>query len=154
MSTDPSIVLRRAEAGEAGAIRDLVRAAYAKWVPLIGREPRPMQADYEAMLRTHRFDVAVASGQIMGLIETDLREEHLWIENVAVRPEAQGHGTGTLLLVHAESLAQAAGRQRIALLTNAAFEANLKLYRRLGYATDREETYMGGTTVYMSKVIV
>ena len=31
--------LRQAVAADAPAIRDLTRAAYAKWVPLIGREP-------------------------------------------------------------------------------------------------------------------
>ena len=39
-------VLRRAGPDDAGAIRSLTRAAYAKWVPVIGREPMPMQADY------------------------------------------------------------------------------------------------------------
>ena len=34
--------LRRATPRDAEAVRALTRAAYAKWVPLIGREPRPM----------------------------------------------------------------------------------------------------------------
>ena len=38
-------------------IRDFTRAAYAKWIPLIGREPLPMSADYETALREHRFDL-------------------------------------------------------------------------------------------------
>jgi hypothetical protein len=39
------VELRQATAADAGAIRDLTREAYAKWVPLIGREPKPMTAD-------------------------------------------------------------------------------------------------------------
>ena len=35
--------LRRATLADVGAVQTLVRQAYAKWVPLIGREPRPMQ---------------------------------------------------------------------------------------------------------------
>jgi len=31
---------------DASAIRALTREAYAKWVPVIGREPKPMMADY------------------------------------------------------------------------------------------------------------
>jgi hypothetical protein len=33
--------LRQGMATDAPAIRALTRAAYAKWVPLIGREPKP-----------------------------------------------------------------------------------------------------------------
>jgi hypothetical protein len=38
---------RRAAQADVVAIRDLTRAAYAKWVPVIGREPKPIGADYE-----------------------------------------------------------------------------------------------------------
>ena len=37
------------------------------------------------------------------------------------------------------------------LLTNTAFEANVSLYKRFGYVVDREEPFMNGVTVYMSK---
>ena len=40
--------LRRAQQTDVEAIRNLTRAAYAKWVPVIGREPKPMGADYES----------------------------------------------------------------------------------------------------------
>ena len=40
-----SLRFRPARRDDAEAIRDLVRAAYAKWVPLIGREPMPMKED-------------------------------------------------------------------------------------------------------------
>ena len=46
-----AIELRRATPSDAAAIRDLTREAYAKWVPLIGREPKPMTADYDAAPR-------------------------------------------------------------------------------------------------------
>ncbi|HZY55656.1 MAG TPA: GNAT family N-acetyltransferase, partial [Reyranella sp.] len=45
MSIETSLAFRSAAPGDAAAIRALVRAAYAKWVPVLGREPRPMQAD-------------------------------------------------------------------------------------------------------------
>ena len=54
--------LRQAVATDAPAIRDLTRAAYAKWVPLIGREPKPMTADYAEAVRKHRFDLLYAEG--------------------------------------------------------------------------------------------
>lgn len=155
MTSDPPLdshlELRPAEPHEAAAIAGIVRAAYARWVPAIGREPLPMRVDYDKALKEHRFDVIVGGDQIVGVIETMQRDDHIWIENVAVAPEAQGSGIGRRLLDHAEHLARAAGCFEARLLTNAAFEANVALYRRLGYVVDREEPYLNGITVYMSK---
>ncbi|HEY5203999.1 MAG TPA: GNAT family N-acetyltransferase, partial [Roseiarcus sp.] len=44
---------------DAARIRDLTRAAYAKWVELIGREPLPMQADYERTVAEHTIDLLI-----------------------------------------------------------------------------------------------
>jgi hypothetical protein len=38
--------LRQATPADAAAIRRLTRAAYAKWIPASGREPKPMTVDY------------------------------------------------------------------------------------------------------------
>ncbi len=155
MTSDPHLdsqaEIRPAEPHEAAAIAGIVRAAYARWVPAIGREPLPMRVDYEKALQEHRFDVIADGDRIVGVIETMQRDNHIWIENVAVAPEAQGSGIGRRLLDHAERLALAANCFEARLLTNAAFEANVVLYRRLGYVVDREEPYLNGITVYMSK---
>ena len=146
-----SIRFRPAERADAAKIRDIVRAAYAKWVPVIGREPLPMRADYDKAVAEHPFDVVVEDGRVVGMIETMLEDDHLWIENVCVAPQAQGRGIGRLLLERAEGKARAAGRRELRLLTNGAFEANVSLYRKHGYTIDREEPFMNGVTVYMSK---
>lgn len=151
MANGVVVSLRPAEPTDAAAIRDIVRAAYAKWVPVIGREPLPMRADYDKAVAEHQFDLAVEGNQIVGMIETIPAEDHLWIENVCVAPQAQGRGIGRLLLEHAERKAIEAGRPELRLLTNGAFEANVSLYKRHGYAIDREESFMNGMTVYMSK---
>jgi GNAT superfamily N-acetyltransferase len=146
-----SIAIRPAHPHEAEAIRAVVRAAYARWMPVIGREPLPMAADYERALREHRIDVAVEAQRIVGPVETIPRADHLWIQNVAVEPRLQGRGVGSRLFAHAEDAARGLGLAELRLLTNGAFAANIALYRRLGYGIDREEPFMGGTTVYMSK---
>ena len=151
MTITSSIRLRPAEPADATAIRDIVRAAYAKWVPVIGREPLPMRADYDKAVAEHPFDLAIEGDRIVGMLETMLEDDHLWIENVCVAPQAQGKGIGRLLLERAEEKAREAGRRELRLLTNGAFEANVSLYRRHGYTIDREEPFMNGTTVYMSK---
>ena len=146
-----SLEIRPAALRDAAGIRALTRAAYAKWVPLIGREPLPMQADYERAVAEHTIDLLIVEGALAGVVETILQTDHLWIENVAIAPERQGRGYGRLLLDHAECRAVQAGRGEIRLLTNQAFSANLHLYAKRGYSIDRTESSRGGTTVHMSK---
>jgi GNAT superfamily N-acetyltransferase len=151
--SDLDVVFRPGLPGDARTIREIVHAAYARWVPVIGREPRPMQADYDLALREHEFDLAVIAGAEVGLIETVLRDGHLWIQNVAVLPAMQGKGLGQRLLGRAEDKARSAGRPELRLLTNGAFTENIALYERLGYRIDSEEPFGEGTTVFMSKRI-
>ena len=153
MSPEPVIELRPADAQDAGTIREIVRAAYARWIPAIGREPRPMTVDYAQAVREHQIDLLCRDGHMLGLIETMLRPDHLWIENIAIRPEHQHKGLGRRLLAHAEHLAATAGRAELRLLTNAAFAANVALYERTGYQIDRREAFQGGLTLYMAKTL-
>lgn len=145
--------LRQAVAADAASVRSLTRAAYAKWVPLIGREPLPMGADHEAAIRDHRVDLAIVDGQLGGLIETIRWPDYLWIENVAVDPAFQGRGIGRVLMAHAETLAAAWGLGTLRLFTNQKFAANVALYTRLGYRIDREEVLPSAVAVHMSKPI-
>jgi ribosomal protein S18 acetylase RimI-like enzyme len=143
--------LRPAVAADAPAIRDLTRDAYAKWVPVIGREPKPMTVDYAAAVRQHRIDLLHVDGQLAALIETTPETEHLLIENVAVSPRFQGRGLGRKLMARAEHVATSLGYDEIRLYTNKLFAANLRLYAHLGYRVDREEEFSGGFVVHMSK---
>lgn len=151
MTDVTSLPLRTALPHEAGALRDLARAAYAKWVPVLGREPRPMQADYEAAVLSFRFDVVELGGGIIASIQTQPREEHFWVESVAVLPEWRGKGLGRRLLAHAEVLAREAGFSEIRLLTNGRMLDNRRLYAGVGYVEDLEEPFRDGTVVYLSK---
>lgn len=149
----PVMNIRVANSADVAAIRDLTRGAYAKWVPLIGREPRPMTADYGAAILRDRFDLLHLDGVLVGLIQTIVEDGQTLIENVAVSPHAQGQGIGRRLLAHAAELARRAGHRRIRLYTNQRFEQNIELYRRLGYAIDREEDVGVGVVVHMSKAL-
>ena len=146
------VPLRRAVSADASAVRELSRSAYAKWVPLIGREPMPMTADYERAVSEHIIDLYEEGGQLLALIEMIPARDHLLIENIAVRPDQQGKGLGDRLLRHAEALALSSGYAETQLYTNAAFAANLQFYAKRGYLEFRRGTMIpGSTTVFMRK---
>jgi ribosomal protein S18 acetylase RimI-like enzyme len=149
--SEPVQGLRRAVASDVPAIRALTRLAYAKWVPVAGREPLPMRADYDVAVRDHRIDLLYKDGELAALIETVAETDHLLIENVAVSPAFQGQGLGRALMAHADRLAAVSGYAEMRLYTNKLFAANVALYQRLGYQIDREEALNGGTAVHMSK---
>ncbi len=149
-----TIELRRGVSADAAELRRLTRAAYAKWVPLIGREPKPMGADYEAAVGNHRFDLLYLDGVLAGLVETIDEGDSLLVENVAVDPDFQGRGLGSKLMAHAEDVARSLGHAKITLYTNQRFTQNIQLYLRLGYSLDREEEIGAGIVrVHMSKVL-
>jgi ribosomal protein S18 acetylase RimI-like enzyme len=144
-------LLRSATTDDVSAIRTLTRAAYAKWVPRIGREPLPMTADYDLALREHRFDLLERHGELAALIETIARPDHLWVENLAVSPAFQRQGLGRRLLVHAESLAHSLDHGTIRLVTNRQFTGNVDLYQRAGFSIEREQPFKGGISVFLRK---
>lgn len=148
------VSFRRAGPADAPAVRDLTRAAYAKWVPLIGREPLPMTADYDRAVVDHQIDLYEENGTLLALIELIPEADHLLIENVAVRPDQQGRGLGDSLLRHAEAVALALGFTEIRLYTNAAFTVNIAFYARRGYQEyHRGSIIPGSITVFMKKTL-
>ena len=143
--------IRPAQPTDAQRVRDLVLAAYAEWVPVIGREPMPMKADYERAVEEHVIDLLYAEGRMVGLIEMIPDDDHLYVENVAVAPGYRGRGFGRLLMAHAEQVAARERLPEIRLRTNALFARNIALYRMLGYGVSGEEPFMNGVTVHMNK---
>lgn len=143
--------IRRARPEDAAQIRALTRAAYARWIPIIGREPLPMQADYDHAVREHMIDLLFWRTELAALIEMQHNPDHLFIVNVAVSPSFHGQGHGRHMMGHAERLAASLGLAAVRLDTNKQFSRNIELYRRLGYAVDREEPFRDAVKVYMSK---
>jgi GNAT superfamily N-acetyltransferase len=149
--TEP-LILRRAALSAASAVRELSKAAYAKWVPLIGREPMPMTANYERAVIEHVIDLYEEGGELLALIEMIPKRDHLLIESIAVRPDRQGKGLGDRLLCHAEGVALILGFAEVQLYTNASFISNLAFYGKRGYQEYRRGTMVPGSTmVFMRK---
>lgn len=143
---------RRATSADVGAIREITRAAYAKWVPVIGREPKPMTANYDEAVARHVIDLLEEGGRPIALIEVIPGPSHLLIENVAVLPDRHGEGVGNLLLGRADEIARALGLSELRLYTNAKFISNIAFYARRGFCEFlREPLASGGEVVHMKK---
>ncbi len=147
----PTARWRRALPADAAAVRDLTRAAYAKWVPVIGREPKPMTADFDDAVRRHIIELLYIDASLVGLLEVIPHTDHLLIENVAVAPACQGRGYGRRLLARADHITATLGLPETRLYTNRLFAENVAFYRDLGFGVDREEPFGGGFVVHMSK---
>lgn len=145
------VAFKTAMAEDVPAIRSLVRAAYSKWTPIIGREPRPMLVDYSEAIHDFRFDLLTVDGKLAGVLQTCLCADHVWIENLAVHPHHQRRGHGQALLILAEQLARHAGFDTLRLLTNSLFQSNVTLFEKLGYEIEQSENFMGGTTLYLAR---
>lgn len=113
-----------------------------------------MSADYDIAVRIHRIDLLTVDGALAGLIETVPIDGQLVIENVALVPAFQGRGLGRHLMSHAEAMARTLGLSATRLYTNVLMAANIRLYARLGYVVDRQETTPDGrAVVHMSKAL-
>lgn len=140
--------MRLAEPADVPAIVACVRAAYALYVPRIGREPAPMNADYLELVR--RGSVWVLR-DVAGVLVAFPVDGALFVENVAVEPARQGQGLGRELLSLAEQLCREHGLPELRLYTNARMTENLALYAHLGYVEYERRTENGFERVYLRK---
>jgi ribosomal protein S18 acetylase RimI-like enzyme len=147
------MAIRAATAANLGAIKAIVAAAYAKYVPRIGRRPAPMDDDYATALERADVSVFERDGEITGLLVLVVEPGRLLIENVAVDPGHQGEGIGRELLSHAESEARARGLGAVRLYTNAKMVENIALYGRLGYREVERDGRSGFARVFMEKIL-
>lgn len=138
------------------ALRSVAIEAYEHYVPRIGRTPAPMTADYAAAVRDrHAWLVTEPDSpqEILGFVVLVPRPDHLLLENVAVRPRAQGRGIGTRLLGMADLQARRHGLDEIRLYTNEAMTENLTYYPRHGYTRTHLAEEDGFRRAYFHKLL-
>lgn len=146
------VAIRPAETRDLEVVRAIARAAYALYVPRIGREPAPMVADFVAALAAR--SLWVAGDPVVGFAVAYPRGDHWHLENLAVAPAAHGRGLGRALVAHVEALARAAGAAAVELYTNAKMTENRRLYPRLGYAETGRRVEDGFDRVFFRKALV
>jgi len=151
---DGMVTIRPADEADVAALRTIVTAAYARYVPRIGQAPVPMTADYAHAVRSGQVWVAEEQGKIVGLVVLIAQPGHLLLENVAVRPDAQGRGIGARLMALAEDHARGLHLSEIRLYTNEAMTENLSYYPRHGYAETHRGEQDGFQRVFFRKRLI
>ena len=145
--------IRLADAHDAAQLRAIARAAYAKYVPRIGREPAPMVADYEADVAAQRAVVIEIAGEVRGYMIGWPEGDAYFIENIGVDPRHHGHGLGRRLIEHAMTEARRHRLAALSLYTNEAMTENLALYAHFGFVETHRVTEQGFRRVYMRRTL-
>jgi ribosomal protein S18 acetylase RimI-like enzyme len=126
-------MIRGARADEVAWVAATIAAAFAPHIPRIGRPPAPMTADHAALVTAGEVHVLEERGERLGLIVMRRVADHLFVDILAVRPEAQHRGIGRRLMAFAETEAVRLSLAALRLYTNAAMTENLRFYPRLGF---------------------
>jgi ribosomal protein S18 acetylase RimI-like enzyme len=147
-------MIRLAEPADRAAIETIVRAAYAVYIPRIGKPPGPMLDDYAALIAAGRVSVIEEAGEeIAALIVLIPKPDHLLLDNIAVRPDRQGRGFGRALIEHAEHETDRLGLYEIRLYTHAKMTENILLYERIGFVETERRHDGGYDRVFMTKTL-
>jgi len=146
----PAFRLRSAQPEDHDTIVACVEAAYQGYIEDIGQKPAPMLDDYKALIRAEAITVAVDGHDIAGLIVMWARRDNWYVDNVAVWPERQGTGVGSVLLAQAEQMARAAGLSEVQLYTNEAMSANTTYYEHRGFVETHRSVEAGYNRIYYS----
>ena len=137
------MILRRALLSDAEALTRCIAAAYA---PYMGLGLPPVAEGVGDDIRDHTVWVAEVDGAVQGGIVLAL-DKTAHIVNLAVHPDAGGHGIGKALISAALEAAQAAGHTQIALATHIDMTGTQAFYRKTGW----QETGREGNKVYFQR---
>jgi ribosomal protein S18 acetylase RimI-like enzyme len=145
-------MIRLAEACDEPDVKNCAEQAYVHYVPVIGRKPAPMLADYAAQIAEGVVYVATDEEKtFQGFIVFYAEDGHILLENVAVLPSAAGRGVGKSLMSFCENAGRERGMKTVQLYTNALMTDNLWMYPRLGYVQIAQRTEDGFNRVYFEK---
>ncbi|MFJ6654387.1 GNAT family N-acetyltransferase [Microbacterium sp. NPDC091313] len=143
--SDTEQIVRAVAPDDAGEILTLQRAAFASEALIYGDPDMPALTQTLEELRAELTEnlgcVVVRAGRLVAAARARLDGELLLIGRIAVAPDLQGEGLGSLVLDAVEGRGRDAGAREAELFTGRLSEANIRLYERQGY---RESERAGG----------
>ncbi|HEX5327094.1 MAG TPA: GNAT family N-acetyltransferase [Acetobacteraceae bacterium] len=143
-------VIRPALPADRAAIERIVNAAYATYIPRIGKPPAPMLDDYAVRIAAGEVWV-LDDGHPIGVVVLIAEPDHLLLDNIAVAPDCQGRGHGRRLLGFADAEAARRGHAVLRLYTHALMHENLALYLAQGWREYARGSQSGYDRVFMEK---
>ena len=123
--------IRAAVASDVAAVKTVTDAAYHRYIERIGVVPVPMEADHAANVAAGK--VFVTGEPVVGLVVVEAFADHLFLDSIAVHPDAHGRGVGRRLLHFVDARARALGLPEVRLYTNALMHENQQIYPKFGY---------------------
>jgi ribosomal protein S18 acetylase RimI-like enzyme len=142
-------LIRKAMPEGAERIGAIARAAYAKYIPRMGREPAPMLADFATEIAIGHVVVIETAGAVDGYMIAWPERDAYFIDNIAIHPMRQGQGVGRKLIDEAVREARQLQLSAIRLYTNVAMIENLSMYAHLGFVETHRAIEDGFDRVYM-----
>ncbi|GAA4371531.1 GNAT family N-acetyltransferase [Actinomadura sp. NPDC048032] len=154
-----TVAIERAAPADAGEMMTVQRAAYVTEAQLYG-DPfiPPLVESAEQLRKVLAGDAvvlkAVMDGRLVGAVRAQFSDRTCLVGRLVVAPDLQRRGLGRRLMTELED--EIAGRaDACVLFTGHLSEANVRLYRRLGYSeTHRERVAAHLTLVHMRKTLV
>lgn len=143
--------IRLAKAADRWAVVACVRAAYAKYITRMDREPAPLHADYEALIARGVVYVLVTEAEVRGVLVMMPEHRSLFVENVAVDPRFQGQGLGQKLMAFVEQQARNEQLPEVHLYTNEVMTENLRFYQKLGFEEEGRRVEDGYHRIFLRK---
>ncbi|KTR93698.1 GCN5 family acetyltransferase [Microbacterium testaceum] len=140
MSSSPRI--RPITPDDAGEVLTVQRAAFASEALIYGDPDMPPLTQTLEEVRAELVEnlgcVAITDHRIVGAVRARRDGSLLLIGRLAIAPDQQGEGLGTLLLGAVEERGREAGATEAELFTGGLSEANQRLYEREGYHRSEE----------------
>ena len=126
-------------------------------MPLIGRPPAPMRANFLKYVLEDTVFI-VQSGKSQGVVlgyPIILQKDGAWLhDNIAVSPWAQGRGVGPALIAASDTFLRDCDVQRYHLYANEVMEQNLTWYPAIGFVETDRRLEDGFSRVYFSEALV
>ena len=108
-----------------------------------------MLADYRALIAAGRVHLLASADAVLGVLVSEPRPDHLFVDVVAVQPAAQRQGIGRRLMGFAEQEARRRGLAEVRLYTHEVMHGALALYRALDYEETGRRLEDGYARVYL-----
>ncbi|QEW04059.1 GNAT family N-acetyltransferase [Microbacterium lushaniae] len=158
-SSEPQARVRPIETADAGEVLTLQRAAFVSEALIYGDVDTPPLTqtlpELEAELVENLGCVALDGSRIVAAARAQRDGDLLLIGRIAVAPDMQGAGLGSLILHAVEERGREAGAREAELFTGRLSEANLRLYTREGYReTERAGGETGEDQIFLRKSLV